>query len=180
MASQATAIAAAPAWNWSGFRSFIKSELGPYPGGGWVMARMTIAATVMMLCIVTFRLPGAALGAYYTLVISRDSTHATVEGVVTILGALTLALAGVLAGAMLFSGSPLMHFLWVVVSLFSIFFLISAATKYSFATSFGFLTISSIPVWDFPGSTETAVSSTLYLALAVASGAVITLILEAV
>jgi multidrug resistance protein MdtO len=139
---------------------------------------MTIAATIMMLCIMTFRLPGAALGAYYTLVISRDNTHATLEGGITILGAIALALAEVLAGVMLFSGSPVMHFLWVVASLFTIFFLISAATRYNFATSFGFLVVVSIPIWDFPANTETAVTSTLYAALSVTLGAVITVVLE--
>lgn len=169
-----------PGWSWDSAWSFLKSELTPYPGRGALVARMTIAATIMMLCIMTFRLPGAALGAYYTLVISRDTTHATVEGAVTILGALTLGLAEVLLGAILFAGSPLLHFLWVATSLFIIFFLISAATKYNFATSFGFLVAATIPVWDFPGNPETAVTNTLYAALAVAVGAIITVVVEVV
>ncbi len=178
MAQQATAALASSSWNWSDAWSFIKTELTPIPGRGWLVARMTIAATIMMLCIMTFRLPGAALGAYYTLVISRDSTHATVEGVLTIFGAIALALVEVLLGATLFASSPLMHFLWVVASLFSTFFLVSTATRYNFATSYGFLVIVAIPIWDFPGSTEVAVTSTLYAALAVTSGAVITVALE--
>lgn len=179
MAQRVAAAVPAPAsWDWSGFWSFVKSELAPYPGRGWLVARITVAATVMMLCIMTFRMPGAALGAYYTLVISRDTTHATLEGVVTVFGAIGLALAEVLAGAMLFSGSPVMHFLWVMTSLFITFFLISAATRYNFATSFGFLVVVSIPIWDFPVKTETAVTSTLYAALSVTVAAIITLVLE--
>jgi len=180
MALEAAAVSASAGWNWRGAWSFLKSELAPYPGRGWLMARMTIAATVMMLCIMTFRLPGAALGAYFTLVISRDSTHATLDGVVNIFGAITLALAEVLAGVMLFTGSPVLHFLWVVASLFSTFYLISAATRYNFATAFGFMVVVAIPIWDFPGPTGTAVSNTLYSALAVTLGALITLVLEIV
>ena len=78
----------APGRRWSDAWGFIKSELAPYPGRSWLVGRMTIAATIMMLCIMTFRLPGAALGAYYTLVISRDSSHATLDSVFTILSAI--------------------------------------------------------------------------------------------
>jgi multidrug resistance protein MdtO len=178
MAHQATAIAPSPVWNWADAWSFLKSELSPYPGRGWLVARMTMAAIIMMLCIVTFRMPGAALGAYYTMVISRDSTHATLDGVMTVLIALSLALAAVLTGALLCTGSPLLHFAWVVATLFITFFLISAATRYNFATAFGFLSISAIPIWDFPGNTDTAVSNALWTALSVSSGAVITAVLE--
>jgi len=178
MAQQATAVSTSPVWNWADAWAFLKSELAPFPGRGWLVARMTISAIIMMLCIVTFRMPGAALGAYYTLVISRDSTHATVDGVMNVLLALSLALAGVLAGAMLCTGSPLLHFFWVVATLFITFFLISSATRYNFATAFGFLSTTAIPIWDFPGNTETAVSNTLWAALAVSTGAVITAVLE--
>jgi multidrug resistance protein MdtO len=167
-------------WSWEGAWSFFKSELAPYKGRGWVVARMTIAASIMMLCILTFRLPGAALGAYYTLVISRDSTHATLDSTVTILVAITFGLMDVLLSAILFAGSPLLHFLSVTASLFIIFFLISAATKYNFATSFGFLVAVTIPIWDFPANPDVALSNTLYAALAVTLGAAITLAVEIV
>jgi len=167
-------------WNWEGAWNFLKSELAPYPGRTALVARITIAATIMMLCVMTFRLPAAALGAYFTLLISRDTTHATVDGALTIMGALALGLAEVLFGAIAFAGSPFLHFVWVVISLFFIFFLISAATKYNFATSFGFLVASTIPAWDFPGNTDRAVSNTLYAALAVAVGALVTVVVEIV
>ena len=78
MAQQATVAFTSPAaWNWRGFSHFVKSELAPYPGRWQLVARMTVAATLMMLCIMTFRMPGAALGAYYTLVISRANPART-------------------------------------------------------------------------------------------------------
>lgn len=178
MAQQATATIATPAWTWGDVWAFLKNELAPFPGRGWLVARMTMAAIIMMLCIVTFRMPGAALGAYYTMVISRDSTHATLDGVMTVLLALSLALACVMTGAVLCTGSPLLHFFWVVATLFITFFLISSATRYNFATAFGFLSIAVIPIWDFPANTETAVSNTLWTALAISTGAVITAVLE--
>ncbi len=142
--------------------------------------RMTLAATLMMLCIMIFRLPGAALGAYYSLLISRDNPNATLDGVVTLLTGIGLGLADVLAGGILFSGSPLLHFLWLIASLFAIFFLISAATQYGLATSFGFIITSTIPIWDFPARTNIALENTLYAALAVAVGATITVVIELV
>ncbi len=50
-------------WLWS----FVKTELTPYPGRAWVVARMTIAATIVMLLVMTFRLPAGYLGAIFTL-----------------------------------------------------------------------------------------------------------------
>ena len=180
MAQQLTmgAMASSPVWSWRGAWDFLKNELAPHAGRSAVVLRAAIAATVMMLCIMTFRLPGAALGAYYTLVISRDSTHGTVSGALTIFGAVLLGLANVLIGAALFAGSPLMHFIWIACSLFVIFFMISAATQYNFATSFGFLVTATIPIWDFPTSVDTAVSNTLWAALGVLVAAGITIVVE--
>ena len=56
-------------WFWE----FLKEELAPYPGRAAVVARMVIAATIVMLITMTFRIPYGAYGALYTLTISRES-----------------------------------------------------------------------------------------------------------
>ena len=66
---------------------------------------------------------------------------------VGIFGAIALALVEVLIGAMLFAASPLMHFIWVVGSLFTVFFLDQRGR--SLITSprlFGFLVVVAIPI----------------------------------
>ncbi len=159
---------------------YLQQELKPYPGRGWLVLRMTLAATLMMLWVVTFRIPNAALGVYYTLLISRESASETVEGAFKLLGSIAAALLFTLVGNILFSGSPVLHFCWVGGAFLTVFFFISAIREYRVATGFGFLTISSIPLWDFPTSIDRALSLTLWAALSVVTGAGVVVLVEAV
>jgi multidrug resistance protein MdtO len=59
-------------------REFLREELAPYPGREKLVARMVIAATLVMLISMTFRLP-FAYQAIYALVISRETHWATVR-----------------------------------------------------------------------------------------------------
>jgi multidrug resistance protein MdtO len=52
----------------SWLEDFLSSELAAYPGRGVTVARMVISATVTMLLVMTFRIPGGALGALYARV----------------------------------------------------------------------------------------------------------------
>ena len=47
------ALDEASVWFWQ----FLKTELAPYPGRAWVVGRMTIAATLTMILVMTFRIP---------------------------------------------------------------------------------------------------------------------------
>ena len=75
---------AAPSSFFNWFGQFLKSELAPYPGRGVTVARMVIAATLTMILIMTFKIPGGALGVTYALLISRDSLYATLQSASTI------------------------------------------------------------------------------------------------
>jgi multidrug resistance protein MdtO len=161
----------------SGWR-YLKQELKPYPGRNWMILRMTLAAVLMMLWVMVFRIPAAALGVYYTLLISRESTGDTLESAFSLIGAIAAALGIVLLGIFLFTGSPLMHFLWVGACLLLTFFFISTASQYRVATGFGFLMTASIPLWDLPANVETQLSLTLYSALSVLVAATLTVAIE--
>ena len=71
--SQPNAIDEAGKWFWN----FLKNELAPYPGRAWVVARVTIAATIVMLLVMTFQIPNGFLGAIFTLFLSRENPTAT-------------------------------------------------------------------------------------------------------
>ncbi|MFN2976088.1 FUSC family protein [Terriglobus aquaticus] len=159
---------------------YLKQELKPYPGRWWLVLRMVMAAAIMMLWVVTFRIPNAALGVYYTLLISRESASETWEGAWKLLASIGASLVFTLTGNILTAGSPVLHFLWVGLSFLVIFFLISAVREYRVATGFGFLAISSIPLWDFPTSTDRALTYTLWAALSVTMGAAVTVVVETV
>jgi multidrug resistance protein MdtO len=176
--AQVTAVTTLEENPFSWFWNFLKRELAPYPGRGWTVARMTIAATIVMLLIMIFRLPNAALGSYYTLLLSRENPRATLRSAVSMLASVGTALIFVLVTAAVMTGSPMLHFFWVGLTLFVTFFLIDALSEYRMGTAFGFLAVTSVTSWDFPANPKTLVENTLWTALAVSLGAVTTVVVE--
>jgi multidrug resistance protein MdtO len=171
MATLAQSVPESPrssAW----FREFLKDELAPYPGRAAVAARMVTAVTMVILITMTFRVPYGAYAALYALTISRESPQITVKQAKTIVAAFALGGAYVLIGAVFFLGDPLLHFLWVIASLFASFYAISAMTNYGAATRFGYLIVITVPLWDTHSPAEPKVEGTLWAvwALAIASG----------
>jgi multidrug resistance protein MdtO len=161
-------------WFWELFQD----EMAPYPGRVSLVARMVISSLVVMLLIMTFRIPGAALGAYYALVIPRDGPLATLKAAMVSLASFLCGTAVVLFGVILFIDSPVTHFFWVVGSLFLAFYVISIASVYSAATGFGFLTTISIAIWDRRAPVNFKVEATLFTLLAVVLGLAVTVAVE--
>lgn len=153
-------------------------ELAPYPGRGALVARMVISSVILLLIVMTFRMPGAALGGYYTLLLSRESPRATLAGALELIVSFGAGIAYVLLSSLLFFGSPVLHFLWVIVTLFLIFFVIRVLRSYSAAAGFGFLIATCIPVWDRVQSSELSVEATLWTGGSVLLGAVVTVAVE--
>ncbi len=102
-------------------REFLKQELAPYPGRAAIVARMTIAATLVMIVCMTFRVPYAFQGAIYVLMISRQTSRATVESAATILLVTAIGAAYLLVSMWFLIDLPLLHFLWVIGSFFLVF-----------------------------------------------------------
>ncbi len=161
-------------WLWE----FLVIELTPYPGRASVVARMVISATLVMIAIMTFHIPGAALGAYYTLNIPRDSPRSSLKAAAISVAAFAAGTIYVIFGVMLFVDSPVTHFMWVIASLFVVFYVLSITSVYNAAIGFGFLVSIAIPLWDRSGSTNLKVSGTLFTFRAVAVGCVIAVIVE--
>ena len=109
MAAQATAFAntldETGKWVWS----FLRNELTPYPGRAWVVARVTIAATIVMLLVMTFQIPNGFLGAIFTLFLSRENPTATFVAGLRTIAAFLLGLA------VIHRMQPLHH--WALVDL---------------------------------------------------------------
>src|SRR6201981_648086 len=107
-------------WFWN----FFKQELSPYPGRLWIVGRVTISATIVMLLVMTFRIPNGYLGAFFTLLLSRENPTATLyAGFRTVLIFLIGPLYTAISVKMLI-GDPLTHFLWIAVSIFICFYLL--------------------------------------------------------
>lgn len=170
-----TAIDEGGKWFWD----LLKHELTPYPGRTWVVARITLAATIVMLLVMTFRLPGGYLGAIFTLFISRENPTATFRSGYRAVFAFLAGTAYSAIGVMLLLDDPLTHFLWVAGSLFLAFFLIGVLADYAVATAFGFLLTGAIPLWDQRAlNVNDRMENTLWLAGVVAMGVAVSITIE--
>jgi multidrug resistance protein MdtO len=182
MASRATEIRYQPArrtidWPW--FREFIRWEVAPYPGRVNTVLRMTVAATLAMLIVVTFRIPNPFLAAFFSILIARENLAVTWRGGQIIVLAFVSASLYTLLGMMLFRGYPITHFFWVIGSLYLVFFVIRTATNYAAAAAFGVPIAIGLPIWDRSLPSEIQVENTLWLVLIIAVGAGITVGTEA-
>ena len=163
---------------WQRVARVIRAELVFYPGRASLMARIVLSCTVVMVLIMVFRMPGAALGAYYPLLFSRDNPRATRRsalrtGLVCVLGT-----AEIIIGAMFFVGSPFLHLVWVAVSLFAAFYLISSMRLYDAALAFGLIIATGITTWDLPLSVESRLTLTLYTMLSILIGCAVSVAVE--
>jgi len=166
--------------SWLWFREFIRWEIAPYPGRVNTVVRMTITATLVMIIVVTFRIPNPFLAAFFSILMARENLTATWRGAqMVVLGFIGASLYTLL-GAMLFRGYPITHFFWVIGSLYLIFFVIRTASNYLAASAFTIPIAVALPVWDRSSPSEAQVESTLWFVLIVAIGAGVTVATEAI
>ena len=165
----------AAAWFWQ----FLRTELAPYRGRASVVGRITIAATIVMVLVMTFRLPYGFLGAIFTFFLSRENPTATLRSGIRQVVAYVIATLYTILGVMTTIGDPLTHFLWITTSIFLTFYLIHILPDYTTAVGFGFLLAGAIPLWD---ETQLAVhartENTLWIFFSVVVGCAVTVPVE--
>ena len=161
-------------WMWK----FLQQELAPYPGRTALVARMTIAATLVMIVCMTFRVPHAFQGAIYVLSIYRQTSRATAESTGRILLVTAVGAAYLLVSMWFVLNFPVLHFLWAIGSFFIVFYAISTLTNYAAAVNFAVMIAVGVPAWDRHLPAETNVEDTLWFCLSVLIGAAITVAVE--
>lgn len=165
----------AGAWFWQ----FLKTELAPYPGRTWVVGRITIAATITMVVVMTFRIPYGFLGAIYTLFLTRENPTLTFRAGIKTLAVYAIAAVYTIVGIMTMVDDPLTHLLWIVTSLFLAFYLIRILPDYFTAVGFGFMLAAAIPLWDETLLTvNQRTENTLWVGFSVVVGAAVTVAVE--
>ena len=165
----------APAWFWQ----FLKTELAPFPGRAWVVGRITIAATVVMVWVMTFTIPFGFIGAINTFFLSRENPTATLRDALTAALFTAIGTAYAVVGIITMVDDPLTHFLWITISLFLAFYLIRIIPNYLAAVNFGFTLAGTIPLWDQAQvPVNVRIENTLWFAGAVAVGATVTVVNE--
>jgi len=162
--------------NW--IREFLREELAPYPGRTGVVARMVIAATVVMVICMTFRIPYAFAGALCALVITRESPRTTLRSTVMISISTAVSAVYVLISGYAVIDLPGLHFLWIMGSFFIAFYALSAMNDYIAAWMFAFVIGVTVPLWDRFVPAGTNVESTLWVSLSSGVGILATLAVE--
>jgi multidrug resistance protein MdtO len=177
MATLAQSVGESPPlspWFWE----FLKEELAPYPGRAGIVARMVIAATLVMIICMTFRIPYGFQGAIYALIVSRENPRATLDSAGMIAFVTCVSAAYILISARFVISVPVLHFLWIVVTFFGTFYAFSTMTSYVTAATFANMISVGVPLWDRHVSAETNVEDTLWVVFASAIGVVVTAAVE--
>jgi multidrug resistance protein MdtO len=179
MPAQSEALPSAIDQGGKWFWNFLKAELAPYPGRAWVVARVTVAATIVMLMVMTFSLPGGFQGAIFTLIISRESPAETFLAGFRLAVAFLVGTVYTVFSIRLLIGDPLTHFLWVAGTLFLAFYLLRVIADYGTAAPLGFGVLGAISLWDNTTvNVNTRLENTLWLAGVVVVGSVATIVVE--
>ncbi len=160
------------------FREFLKEELAPYPGRAETVARMVIAATLVMIICMTFRISYGFQAAIFTLIISRENPRATLQSAGTMLLVTCVGAAYILISAWFVISVPMLHFFWIIVSFFAAFYALGTMTNYGTVVVFAFMIALGVPLWDRHVSAETNVEDTLRVVLAASIGVVVTAAVE--
>jgi multidrug resistance protein MdtO len=158
----------------------LRTELAWYPGRPALVGRIVLACTSVMLLAVIFRIPGAVLGASFPILISRENPKATRKSAFQIGLACSIGTAEVIVGGMLTAGSPFLHVIWVMVSLFTVFYAISSLNFSNPSLTVSAVLALGIRAWDYPISAEERVERTLYTLLAILLACVVSIIIETI
>jgi multidrug resistance protein MdtO len=131
-----------------------------------------------MIIIMAFRIPSGFQGAIIALLASRESTQATMKSVMTMAIATLLGAMFVLVSAPLFTADPILHFIWVGVALFVVFFALSTVNNYVGVLLFSVVVVIALPLWDRAVTAETNVIDTLWLVWSTLVGIMVTTLVE--
>jgi multidrug resistance protein MdtO len=158
----------------------LRTELAWYPGRPALVARIVLACMSVMLLAEVFRIPGAVLGAGFPILISRESPKSTRKTAFQIGLACSIGTADIIIGGMLTAGSPFLHVMWVIASLFAVFYTISSLNFMNASLAVSAVLALGIRIWDYPISAEERVERTLYTWLAILLACVISALIETV
>jgi multidrug resistance protein MdtO len=150
----------------------VRNELEPYPGRLEKAIQYTVATVVAAILVLTFRLPSAVLGVYYPLLLMQDTPGASFRTAKKCTLFLFFAAIWILCAAVFVLGSPVLHFLWVVCTLFLACWLIEAGEDHAASTSFGLYVATGIEVLDAPISPDVRFENILYILLSLLIGIV--------
>lgn len=175
-AAQPSAASNGLRWLWD----WLRDELAPYSGRAFLVARIVTAATLVMILGMTYRLPYAAFGAIYAVILSRESVEATANAVRQVVIGFVIAGAYIIFGLMIALADPMLRFLWISTGFFAGFWAMSSLRNYAAASRFGYLVSITVTLWDRNIPQAAKVENTLWAVGVIAFAAIVTLLTEIV
>lgn len=158
----------------SGILQILSDELRPYPGRTVTVARMVAACTITTLIVMTFRIPYAFLGIFYSFVISRQSPRWLIRNGFAAVAASAAAVVYTAAGVQLFYDYEVLHFGFLVFTLYLVFYLKRALSNDGVTFGFGVTaTVALTLIWDLPHPTAAHLSSTFSLSFVMMLGTLV-------
>jgi multidrug resistance protein MdtO len=142
------------------------------------VARIVLAATLVMIICYTFRIPYAFVGGIYVLLISRESPRVTLRSAGTIFLLAAGGVAYVLVSVQFVVSVPLLHFLWTIGSLFLAFYALRVTTNYAAFVALALVIAIAVTIWDRHLPAGRNVEDTLWLSLAALIAVVVTSAVE--
>src|SRR5262245_56828792 len=133
-----------------------------------------------MIITMTFRTPYGPYAALYALTISRESLGATANEVRSLSIGVAFSAGYILLGATLALGDPMWRLLWVIATLFAVFYAVRVVTKHGVSSRFGYLAVVTIPLWDSHIATELKIENTLWAAFMLTIASVIVFLVDLV
>ena len=157
-----------------GIGRIVADELRPYPGRSETVVRMVAACTVTTILVMTFRIPFAFLGVFYAFVISRQKPEWLLRNGFAGVAASAAAVVYVAVGVQLFCDYQVLHFVFLVFTLYLVFYLKRALTNDSVTFGFGVTaTVALTLIWDRPYPAEAHLAATFSLSFVVALGTLV-------
>ena len=157
-----------------GMRRVLFEELRPYPGRTATVVRMVLACTITTIIVMTLRSPFAFLGVFNAFVISRQKPEWLLRNGFAAVAASAASVVYVAAGVRLFYDYALLHFVFLLASLYLVFFLKRALTNDSVTFGFGVTAIVAMTLlWDRPYPSEAHLASTVSLSFAMMMGTLV-------
>ena len=158
----------------SGIRQILSDELRPYPGRTETVIRMVAACTITTFIVMTFRIPYAFLGIFNAFVISRQKPRWLVRNGLAAVAASAAAVVYTAAGVQLFYDYAVLHFAFLVFTLYLVFYLKGALSNDSITFGFGVTaTVALTLIWDLPHPAEAHMASTFSLSFVVMLGTLV-------
>ena len=152
----------------------LSDELRPYPGRAETVARMVVACTITTLIVMTFRLSYAFLGIFYAFVISRQKPRWLIRNGFAAVAGSAAAVVYSAAGVQLFYDYEVLHFVFLVFTLYLVFYLKRALGNDAVTFGFGVTaTVALTLIWDLPHPTEAHLISTFSLSFVVMLGTLV-------